>query len=455
MNFWPFSKKPKLGPSDQSELPEGVVLAGDADTPPPEKPFSNESDDTAQPIEQDTEVSALGTETITYAPPRDIPLSLLSQQEESVPSSSEELPLSWAADLLKEEEPLESAIHPEVSLSELSTAASSMNQALANTLQKAMGHESLFQKPAILITDNLEMDQNNPPTETESSLDSINRISEDDHNTTMDYLFDAEGNTPKDFWAHPPSSAAGIESGLFSPLEAITPTFTDSLPPQTNDTLWQSEPDNRQNQDLPTLPDLSDILNSSTESQTYSATEPIDPVESDLASLALYLSGSPEIEKHPELAPEAIMPDKTLEAAPPESSISNSLYTEALSKSPDDLESLEYKIDAEAPTTDPLTDSQIWTPDPLWSETSPTETNTSGEDLESIHQYEVQTETLSEEVESFPLEENNYGPLPVYAESMADELEKFGRKVILQDTQFLKNSIDHLVDSYFSSKDND
>jgi hypothetical protein len=80
------------------------------------------------------------------------------------------------------------------------------------------------------------------------------------------------------------------------------------------------------------------------------------------------------------------------------------------------------------------------------------------------HSSLFQPPSLSEEdVQKLPssiipqdhLHQQALNPLSPYQDSMADNLEKFGQRVMLQDAQFLKRSIDNLVENYFSLKDDE
>jgi hypothetical protein len=53
------------------------------------------------------------------------------------------------------------------------------------------------------------------------------------------------------------------------------------------------------------------------------------------------------------------------------------------------------------------------------------------------------------------LARQNANPLAPYQDSLSDNLERFGKAIIQEDTQFLKKSIDNLVAGYFSQKEAD
>jgi hypothetical protein len=408
VNFWPFSKKSKPGPSNQQELPDGVVLSGDT-AQPSEQPSSPPPDENLPANLPKAEAN----------PNRDDALNTSST------TTTEEQSTSWAAELLKPGQPtheLSPPLSPSLQAdSPPPPLGTSINQAMADVLQKATGHESLFQKQAILITDTTEQEQDN------AEIPSLpNKVLDDEHNTAMDYLFDGEGNAPKDFWANPPSSAAGIESGLFAPLEAISPTLTDTL-----------ESVGRNEDQLPDLPDLSDVPEPAN-TQHYGDTEPVDPVEDELSSLALSLSGDSKqddeqakpdtsIPQAEELLEEPLIEDKWLSPT-----LSVSALSPASSAEPS-MKTIASTISLDSDIVLKPHDSDEQKPETLEAKLPP---------------LEVERPTAL-------LDTNNYGPLPVYEESMADELDRFGKKVILQDTRFMKNSIDHLVERYFSSKDDD
>lgn len=445
MNFWPFSKKSKSGPSDQHPLPDGVVLSGDATLPQDsESPKATQSEN-SPPAQSQMPVETSNASVASPLPEKEAPPKIENS------GATQEQSTSWAADLLKPgQAPSEPGQSPP---SVPAPTEASVNQSMADVLQKATGgHESLFQKPAILITDNTGQEPGEVPLshETAEPSPSANKVMDDEHNTAMDYLFDAEGNsnTPKDFWADPPSSAAGIESGLFAPLEAITPTLTDALGPQNHalrdlGSLGATERNETREENLPELPDLSDVLEPP---GTIHSTEPVDPVEDELASLALSITGTSETPIASEAKPTAGALDtekrdneKRIEETPiaayEEPAISDEWLSPSLSVS-DLAASSKPAGQNEKPTAIELESDIVLKP----------------------HQpdtLETRLPALEIEKAAPVLDSNNYGPLPVYEDSMADELDRFGKKVILQDTRFMKNSIDNLIERYFSSKDDD
>lgn len=381
MNFWPFSKKTKVGIPETSDLPPGVILALSEDEPV---------------LEQ------LPASAPTFLP-EEKPVTAIAPgvQESDLPPLPPLSPI----------EPTKATLPLEEAVSTLNQ--SSLNQSLAAALEEALAQQMLplsLSDTGFVLTD--ADDRLDTPGDSSDNFDE-SPLSASDNLGVEDF---GPPESCMSVWpAEPDAEALSSASSMYGsmPAEMFSPDLSSCAAEESFGPTWDSSSlqDAETSFDFPAFPDLRSWTERE-QPEEFIGEECVDlapeselppvsvnqPLESHFGRLCPS-SDEEKSESSWETAPAGPIPEEMAESLQPTLQTTPALRTD---------------FETSAPSSSSFPDMDVRLPD------------TDGQ--------------------SFLSAEN---------ESLIIRLENFERDVMRQEMQFLKRSIDKLVDAYFSCQEPD